>query len=128
MADQRQINRIWLVDWELSRGGCPYQDLATIAAPLYWLSVFRNRVSAESMMQAFLSAYAERGKVDDVKETTIMLGMILAVLTPVYQWTDDRDAERKCVEMGLEYMRQGWEGLDKEWVENSWLKDILPSK
>lgn len=112
------VERLYVLDWELSKTGLPGLDLGQFCAELYILSEFHpaREEATRTMIESFLGAYRERRGTDgDTELARTVVGHIGAhtvAWTPrASSWTG-RQKTREMVEKGVEMLVLSEEGSE----------------
>ena len=112
------VEKIYVLDWELSKTGLPGLDLGQMCAEVYTLSEFHpaREESARAIIGSFLGAYKERrGMGEDIELAKTVVGHIgahLVAWTPRVDSWSGRQKTREVVEKGVDMLILGEEGTE----------------
>ncbi|KAI9570381.1 kinase-like domain-containing protein [Boletus coccyginus] len=110
--------KLYLLDWELSKTGLPGLDLGQFCAELYILSEFHptREESTQAIIGSFLGAYKERrGTGEDIELARTVVGHIgahMVAWTPRTDSWSGRQKTREVVEKGVDMLILGEEGTE----------------
>ena len=124
---QQRVERIFVVDWEVTKPGLAFLDVGQFVAEMHTLYRFHERTqeSVESALRAFFAAYKANGvHVDEafVRAALTHIGAHLVVITPWVGWSP-KEILREVVLEGTEYLLQ--ERREIEWVEKTVMGPLL---
>ena len=111
------VEKLYVLDWELSKTGLPGLDLGQFCAEMYTLSEFHpaREESARTIIRSFLGAYRERrgtGDVELARTVVSHIGAHMVAWTPrVSSWCG-RQKTREVVEKGVDMLVLGEEGTE----------------
>ncbi|KAF8079097.1 kinase-like domain-containing protein [Lyophyllum atratum] len=104
LDDKQQLQRLYIVDWELAKPGLPGVELGQFCAEMHLLRRFVPIAegSASTVLTTFLQAYAQEYKPDTelARNALVHWGAHLVVLTPRVPW-GDKESTRRVVEEGV---------------------------
>lgn len=108
MSGDLTVERIFVIDWEVTKPGLPCLDFGQFVAEMHTLRRFYEAPAKESVDEAlneFFAAYKEGYPVDDVylRGATAHLGAHLVAWTPVVGW-GPKEKVRHVVEEGVEFL------------------------
>ena len=110
-ADGSQtLEKVLVVDWEITKLGTPGNDIGQFAAEVYLPLAFYPACSdaANAIIEHFCSAYRSESQLFDKKVVDIaskQLGSHITVLTPeIKPWSENKARAREVVEEGLKYL------------------------
>lgn len=108
MSGDLTVERIFVIDWEVTKPGLPCVDFGQFVAEMHTLRRFYEAPAKESVDEAlneFFAAYKEGYPVDDVylRGATAHLGAHLVAWTPVVGW-GPKEKVRHVVEEGVEFL------------------------
>lgn len=111
------VEKLYVLDWEVSKTGLPGLDLGQFCAEMYILSEFHpaREESTRTMIESFLGAYRERrGKEDIELARTVVshIGAHMVAWTPRISSWSGREKTREVVEKGVEMLVLGEEGTE----------------
>ena len=112
------VEKVYVLDWELSKTGAPGLDLGQFCAELYTLSEFHpaREEATRTIIGSFLGAYRERrGTGEDVELARTVashIGAHLVAWTPRASSWSGRQKTREVVEKGVEMLVLGEEGTE----------------
>jgi hypothetical protein len=113
------VEKLHVLDWELSKTGLPGLDLGQLCAEMYILSEFHpaREESARTIIASFLGAYRKRrGTGEDAQELarTVMshIGAHMVAWTPRADSWSGRQKTREVVEKGVDMLVLGEEGTE----------------
>ncbi|KAF7329590.1 APH domain-containing protein [Mycena kentingensis (nom. inval.)] len=119
-----QVEKAFVVDWEVAKPGVPFLDWGQLAAELYTIGCFHPARAAEIGvgLDAYGRAYrdARESGVDEefVRGAESHVGAHLAVITPTVTGWGTKEEVREVVKKGTEFMLKGLDG-DIEWLKTS---------
>ncbi|THH05169.1 hypothetical protein EW145_g4991 [Phellinidium pouzarii] len=130
LGDGGQVERAYVVDWEVAKPGLPFLDFGQFVAEMHTLR--RCHSTAEGSVEEALSAYAkayrkEMGtRVDDeyVRGAAAHIGAHLAVWTPRVSTWGPKNKVREIVREGAEYLLRSRRG-DMEWLKTSVVDELF---
>lgn len=112
------VEKLYVLDWELSKTGLPGLDLGQFCAEMYTLSEFHpaREEATRTIIVSFLGAYRERrgtgGNTELARTVVSHIGAHAVACTPrVSSWTG-RQKTREVVEKGVEMLVLGEEGSE----------------
>lgn len=102
------VERIFVIDWEVTKPGLPCLDFGQFVAEMHTLRRFHENPAKELVDEAlneFFAAYKEGYPVDDVylRGATAHLGAHLVAWTPVVGWAP-KETVRHVVEEGVKFL------------------------
>lgn len=106
----RDVERIYMLDWELVKPSLPGFDVGQFAAEVHQARSFYPHCEAatSTLLQAFLTAYREGSREGDMERTARLaltnVGAHLATWTPRISTWSDRQMVRKVVMEGVQYL------------------------
>ena len=110
--DTREVKRLYVIDWELSKLGIPGWDVGQFSAEIHLIRRFHpeREAVASSVFSSFLKAYWEHApataKEGDLLETSLgHIGAHLIAWTPRVEW-GGKEKTREVVEEGVRYYLQ----------------------
>lgn len=109
------VDRIFVIDWEVTKPGLPYLDFAQIVAELYLLRRFcdHTKESVDNAIDAFFSAYKELGDVNEAfaRGAAAHFGAHLVAWTPRAGWEPrPKNRVREVVHEGIDYLLLSYGG------------------
>ena len=108
--EEAEVERIFVLDWELSKPGLPGFDIGQFCAELYQARRFYSSTeeAVSALQEAFLTAYRERHGLEGMPEIARIaqthLGTHLAVWTPKNATWGDEGTVREVVSEGVEHI------------------------
>lgn len=118
---ERQVERIFVIDWELAKPGLAGLDVGQFCAEMLLLQYFNeeSKSAASGMTAAFLHGYrTEHGAGLDVARTALVhIGAHLIAWTPRIPWGSN-ELTREVVTRGIEYVVEG-DRADVVYIEES---------
>jgi 5-methylthioribose kinase len=125
---ERHLERIYVLDWELSKYGLPGADVGQFCAEVHLLRRFKAiaKDSASRIISTFLDAYSLVGKPDIsvCRDAIVHWGVHLAVWTPRIPW-GDKATTRKVVEEGVRFLVEA-SSADEDWLRTSDIGAMFP--
>lgn len=112
------VEKVYVLDWEVSKTGLPGLDLGQFCAEVYTLSEFypARKESARTMIESFLGAYRERrgkgGDIELARITVSHMGAHMVAWTPRVDSWSGREKTREVVEKGADMLVLGEEGTE----------------
>ncbi|KAI5122357.1 hypothetical protein M0805_004115 [Coniferiporia weirii] len=130
LSDSGEVERAYVVDWEMCRPGLPYLDFGQLIAEMHTSRWFSDG-AAESVKEA-LEAYSEAYKensgalVDEafVRGAAAHVGVHMVVWTPRVSTWGPMDKVRRVMQEGAEYVLRGKRG-DMDWLRTSVVGGLL---
>ena len=103
-----KVDRIFVIDWEVTKPGLPYLDFGQFVAEMHSLRLFYADTAkelVEGALDEFYAAYREGYSIDEkyVRGATAHLGAHLVAWTPVVGW-EPREKVREAVLEGVGYL------------------------
>jgi len=111
------VEKLYVLDWEVSKTGLPGLDLGQFCAEMYTLSEFypARRESTQTIIGSFLGTYGERRGKENIELARIVvshIGAHLVAWTPRVSTWYGREKTREVVEKGVEMLVMGEEGTE----------------
>jgi len=123
------VERIYVVDWELAKTGLAGLDVGQFAAELHLLCSFKahSEQAATSVLVSFLNTYRERyedgGSLRVARTAVVHLGAHLVTWTPRVQWGSE-EIVRKIVREGVGYLVSGCSATE-DYIRETKLAGLL---
>ncbi|KAF9008331.1 kinase-like domain-containing protein [Cyathus striatus] len=121
------LNRIFVVDWEMSRLGVHGIEVGQFSAEVHMLYRFNApcKESAPALLEHFLKGYRKIANPDDelCRTATIHTGVHMVTLAPRISW-GEKDLTRDVVLEGVSLVVNGRKG-DLEWVKQSLVGGLI---
>lgn len=128
LSDSGAIERIFVVDWEVTKPGLAYLDFAQLAAEMHTLKRFHPEASfsVDAALRAYSEAYKQEMQIDEtfVRAAASHLGAHMVVITPSVQDWGSNNVMRRVVAEGIQYVLGGLCG-DEEWLKASAVSGLL---
>lgn len=127
--NQLMIDRVWVVDWEMSKPGLQGLDIGQFTAEMQTLrGVYpTSSASTEILMAAFFCGYTELRPVDIqiVRDAAIYTGVHITVGVPRNDWQKPgAEIVRRIVLEGVEQILKGANG-DEAWLKQSFVGGLV---
>lgn len=118
------INRVYVIDWELSRVAPAIFDIGQMSAEIFLVYHFRKKPEAVKLLDAFLGAYNGLESTAARCKVAIHFGTHLVVWPiRVPGWGTMEEIE-ECVKIGAEYIQKGLQ-VDENWLKRSMLGELF---
>ena len=118
------INRLYVIDWELSKVAPAIFDIGQMSAEIFLVYHFRKKPEAVKLLDAFLGAYGGLESTAARCKVSIHFGTHLVVWPiRVPGWGTMGEIET-CVKTGAEYIQKGLQG-DVNWLKKSILGELF---
>ncbi|KAA8909196.1 kinase-like domain-containing protein [Sphaerosporella brunnea] len=114
---------VTVIDWEMSRLGGPWEDLAQMCAELYLPFQFRGVKEGLAIISAFLKEYGPVGE-EVARRAVVHFGVHMVVWPPRVPGWGEKEQLQECVTTGAEFIERGWR-KDWAWVKESVLAEIV---
>lgn len=96
-----ELEKIWIVDWEMCRYGAAAADVASIAGDCFLIARFHDKSVGTRMRQAYLQNYARIANIPmDYKRVVKGIGAHLIMWTAILEWGSDEET-REFIEKGV---------------------------
>ncbi|EJC98715.1 uncharacterized protein FOMMEDRAFT_23526 [Fomitiporia mediterranea MF3/22] len=123
LTPNKAIERIFVVDWEISKPGLQFADFAQFAAEMNTLRRFHPEAetSVVTALSAYKEAYIQGKEVDEqfLRSAASHLGAHMITISPrVENWNGTKEQIREVVKEGVEYLLGGMNG-DVQWLNSS---------
>ena len=119
------INRLYVIDWELSMVAPVFFDIGQLSAEVFYAYHFQKRPEAIKLLDAFLGAYRGLDSEDTAArcKVAIVFGSCL-VVWPIRVGRGTAEEIEEGVKMGAEYIQKGLQG-DVNWLQKSILGELF---
>lgn len=126
--DHRSLERIYVLDWELSKPGIAGLDVGQFTAEMHLLRRFSpaQDESVSAALSSFLKSYRASFSVVDeelARVAAVHVGAHLVTWTPRVPW-GGKELTRQVVLEGTDYIVNGYQGT-REWLEKSIVEPLL---
>ena len=126
--ETREVERAYVVDWEVTKPGIPFLDFGQLAAELYTIGCFHEnrRQEVDEGLRAYGRAYASIRKVDEefVRGAGSHVGAHLVAITSTVSGWGTKERVREVVREGTMYLLKGIDG-DREWLRSSIVAGLI---
>jgi len=124
---QKELDHIYILDWELVRPGLTGVELGQFCAEIYMLQRFKEQCkeTAPAVLKGFLQQYAERTHPNEsvCRRAIAHLGVHMVVLGPRLEW-GEKEITQEVVKEGIEFIVGGYNG-SRGWLEKSLIGPLL---
>lgn len=126
-----EIERIFVIDWEMAKPGLAFLDFAQFTAEMNTLRRFHPEAdtSVNTALDAYVDAYRSGVHIGEqfVRSAAAHVGAHLISITPGVKTWGSKEKMREVVEEGIEYLLGGIHG-NPEWLMSSVIGGLLRRK